>query len=86
MLGLVQPELLESEVDCIALFQKLLFHPPKDGKLVKLVVTILSGCFFKPELTDQDSKRFWRIVRLIETKDKLVYFLKFHWLFDKFKI
>ena len=66
-------------------FQKLLFHPPKDGKLVKLVVTILSGCFFKPELTDQDSKRFWRIVRLIETKDKLVYFLKFHWLFDKLR-
>ena len=68
------------------LFQKIFFHPPKDGRFVKLVVTILSGCFFKPELTDQDNKSFWRMVRLIKTKDKLVGFLKFHWLFDKFRI
>jgi flavin-dependent dehydrogenase len=67
-------------------FQKIFFYPPKGGRFVKLVVTILSGCFFKPELTDQDNKSFWKMVRLIEIKDKLVGFLKFHWLFDKFKI
>ncbi|MCR4288708.1 MAG: tryptophan 7-halogenase [Candidatus Scalindua sp.] len=66
-------------------FQKIFFYPPKDGKFVKLVVTILSGCFFKPELTDKDNKSFWKMVRLLEIKDKLVRFLKFHWLMDKFK-
>ncbi|MCP4264912.1 MAG: NAD(P)/FAD-dependent oxidoreductase [Candidatus Brocadiaceae bacterium] len=66
-------------------FQKIFFYPPKEGRFVKLVVTILSGCFFKPELTDQDNKSFWKMVRLLEIKDKLVRFLKFHWLTNKFK-
>jgi FADH2-dependent halogenase len=68
------------------LFQKIFFHPPKKGRFVALVVTILSGCFFKPELTDRDNKYFWRMVRFLEIKDKLVGFLTLRWLKDKDKL
>jgi len=61
-------------------FQKLFFYPPKNGRFVPLVVTILSGCFFKPDLIKRDNSRFWKMVRLLELKDKFVGFLTLRWL------
>ncbi|MEK7485058.1 MAG: tryptophan 7-halogenase, partial [Planctomycetota bacterium] len=42
-------------------FQKILFHPPKEGKYVALVITVLSGCFFNSQIT-KDHATFWRYV------------------------
>jgi len=61
-------------------FQKLFFNPPKDGRFMPMIVTVLSGCFFKPALIEKDNADFWRIVRFFEIKDKIIGFLTLRWL------
>lgn len=66
-------------------FQNLFFYPPKGGRFVPLVVTVLSGCFFKPDLIGAENAHFWKMVRLLEIKDKVVGLLTLRWLRGKLK-
>lgn len=58
-------------------FQKILFHPPEDGKYLKLVITVLSGCFFKPDLTEVDHRNFWKFVYFCKIWDQILSCLTF---------
>ncbi|MDH5680768.1 MAG: FAD-dependent oxidoreductase [Spirochaetota bacterium] len=47
------------------LFQRILFNPPKDsGSTVQMIITVLAGCFFKPELIKEEHDKFWEYMKM----------------------
>ncbi len=51
------------------LFQKILFNPPKGfAKTSQMIITVLSGCFFKPELVEEEHSNFWNYLKMKNIK------------------